>query len=74
LLVAPQDVRQLLTGPEAASLCGVSVEAVRQWKRRGLIAPAGLDERNRPMYRWIDVARAEARTRARAGRQFAQVA
>ncbi|MFJ8474215.1 MerR family transcriptional regulator [Kitasatospora sp. NPDC094011] len=58
----------LLTGPEAAVLCRVTPEAIRQWKRRGHLAPAGLDERGRPLYRQLDVARAEAATRVKAGR------
>ncbi|NUS14555.1 MAG: MerR family transcriptional regulator [Streptomyces sp.] len=61
----------LLTGPQCAALCGVEPATIRQWKRRGLIQPDGLDERGRPMYRQMTIARAEARTRARAGRQLA---
>ncbi|MFJ5923868.1 MerR family DNA-binding transcriptional regulator [Kitasatospora sp. NPDC092948] len=60
----------LLTGPQAAALCGVDPSTIRQWKRRGLITPDGLDLRGRPLYRQLTVARAEARTRQRAGRQL----
>ncbi|MFJ2863695.1 MerR family transcriptional regulator [Kitasatospora sp. NPDC087314] len=61
----------LLTGPEAANLCRVTPEAIRQWKRRGHLQPAGLDHHGRPLYRQLDVARAEVRTRKRAGRVLA---
>ncbi|MFB7907658.1 MerR family transcriptional regulator [Kitasatospora sp. NPDC056076] len=61
----------LLTGPEVATLCRVDPATVRQWKRRGHLQPAGLDDRGRPLYRQIDAARAEAHTRKRAGRTLA---
>jgi DNA-binding transcriptional MerR regulator len=58
----------LLTGPEAAALCGVATSTIRSWHRRGRLPVSGLDEQGRPMYRQLDVARAEAATRRRAGR------
>lgn len=58
----------LLSGPEAAALCGVAPETIRSWKRRGLLTPAGLDERGRPLYSQLAVADAEYKTRDRAGR------
>ncbi|MFF0295563.1 MerR family DNA-binding transcriptional regulator [Kitasatospora sp. NPDC004614] len=61
---------QLLTGPQAAELCQVSPITIRNWKRRGLITPDGLDERGRPLYNQLTIARAEAHTRRRAGRQL----
>ena len=63
---------ELLTGPQAADLCGVGPATIRQWKCRGLLAPAGLDERGRPLYRQLDVALAEKATRKRAGRNYVQ--
>ncbi|MDH6111934.1 DNA-binding transcriptional MerR regulator [Kitasatospora sp. MAP12-15] len=60
----------LLTGPEAAALCGVDPATIRSWKRRGLLEPAGLDDRGRPLYRQLAVAQTEARTRERAGRSL----
>ncbi|MGK4583468.1 helix-turn-helix domain-containing protein [Kitasatospora sp. HPMI-4] len=63
---------ELLTGPQAAELCGVSPTTIRSWKNRGKLAPAGLDEQGRPMYRHLDVALAERSTRNRAGRTFGQ--
>jgi DNA-binding transcriptional MerR regulator len=61
-------VQTLLTGPQAAELCGVGVSTIRQWRRRGHITPAGLDERGRPLYDQLTIAHAEAKTRQRAGR------
>lgn len=45
----------------AAILTGVSQDQIRQWKRRGHLEAAGLDERGRPLYRGIDVLRAQAK-------------
>ncbi|GAA1977311.1 MerR family transcriptional regulator [Kitasatospora viridis] len=64
-------MQTLLSGPESAALCGVSPVTVRNWKRRGLITPDGLDERGRPLYSQLTIARAEARTRQRASRAAA---
>ncbi|MDH6126752.1 MerR family transcriptional regulator [Kitasatospora sp. GP82] len=61
---------ELLTGPQAAALCKVDTATIRQWKRRGKLAPAGLDEKGRPMYRRLDIALAERSTRERAGRTY----
>ncbi|MFI6117465.1 MerR family transcriptional regulator [Kitasatospora sp. NPDC051164] len=61
----------LLTGPESARLAGVDPATIRQWKRRGLIQPDGLDDHDRPLYRQMTIARAEAKTRKRAGRTVA---
>ncbi|MFG3228127.1 MerR family transcriptional regulator [Kitasatospora sp. NPDC048194] len=64
-------MNELMTPAEGADLCGVTVDTIWQWKRRGLIQPDGLDERGRPLYRQITLARAEAKTRKRAGRVLA---
>lgn len=59
-----------LSYPEAATLAGVPVETVRQWKSRRDLEPAGIDDNGRLRFRPIDVLRAEAKTRlARAGRK-----
>ena len=58
---------ELLTGPQAADLCGVSPATIRSWKKRGLIAPDGLDERGRPLYRQLTIALAEKATARAAG-------
>lgn len=61
-------MEDLLTGPQAADLCGVTPAAIRKWHQRGQLAPAGLDERGRPLYTQLAVAQAEKATRQRAGR------
>lgn len=59
---------ELLTGPQAADLCGVTPAAIRKWRQRGQLAAAGLDERGHPLYTQLAVAQAEKATRQRAGR------
>ncbi|MFG2899539.1 MerR family transcriptional regulator [Streptomyces zaomyceticus] len=54
--------RRLLSAGAAA----VTPAAVRQWARRGHLAPTGLDDHGRPLYAHVDVARAELATRSRA--------
>ncbi|MEY9837428.1 DNA-binding transcriptional MerR regulator [Streptacidiphilus sp. EB103A] len=58
----------MLSTREVADLCRVTTAAVRQWRRRGHITADGLDERGRPLYRQLTAARAEAKTRSKAGR------
>jgi hypothetical protein len=65
---------ELLTGPQAAELCGVSPITIRSWRHRGLLNAAGLDERGRPLYEQLAVARAEKATRKKAGRTLGQQA
>lgn len=52
----------------AEILPGVTAEMIWQWKHRGLIEPDGLDERGRPVYLQLTIARAEAATAGPAGR------
>ncbi|WP_405019570.1 MerR family transcriptional regulator [Kitasatospora sp. NBC_00070] len=61
-------MEDLLTGPQAAELCGVTPAAIRKWRQRGQLAPAGLDERGRPLFTQLAVALAEKATRQRARR------
>jgi predicted site-specific integrase-resolvase len=70
LSIAP-DLDEFLTTTRAANLIGVKVETIRKWRERGHLEVKGLDERGRPMYRWIDVVRAERATRDKAGRKYA---
>ncbi|GAA1164296.1 DNA-binding transcriptional MerR regulator [Kitasatospora gansuensis] len=65
---------ELLTTRQAAALCGVAPGTIRSWASRGLLDRAGLDGRGHPLYRQLDVARAEAATRDHAGRTFGQAA
>ncbi|MFE2556660.1 MerR family transcriptional regulator [Streptomyces sp. NPDC059352] len=54
--------RRLLSNGDAA----VTSATIRSWVARGHLAPAGLDDRSRPVYAHVDVARAELATRRRA--------
>jgi hypothetical protein len=61
----------LLTATEAARYARVSVQAVCNWRKRGHLPVATnddgteiTDERGRPMYRLVDVAKADAKMSA----------
>lgn len=54
------------TTAEAAEAAGVTRDVIYQWRRRGKITP--VNRRGWPRYRAMDVLRAEAVTRQRAGR------
>lgn len=66
------NVMALLTGTEAAEYAGVSVQVIVNWRNRGWL-PVATDEagkeirdgQGRPRYRLLDVAKAEAGTKAR---------
>lgn len=70
--MASLDIHALVTATEAAALARVTVAAVCKWRERGYL-PVATDElgneirdsRGRPRYRYIDVAKAEAATKAR---------
>jgi DNA-binding transcriptional MerR regulator len=64
------DLDEMLTSAQAASLAGVAVATIRKWVERELLEASGHDERGRPLYRLIDVAKAERSTRDRARRTF----
>lgn len=64
-VLAPDGLNSLVNTTEAAAIAGVSVAAVSKWKDRGLIAPAGLDSKGKPLYRLMDIAKAERKTRKR---------
>ncbi len=50
----------------SADAAAASVRTIRSWVARGHLAPAGLDEKGRQLFRFVDLARAENATRARA--------
>jgi len=39
-----------LTTPEAAAAVGVQPVTIRKWRRKGYLAPQGLDERGYPLH------------------------
>lgn len=64
-MLAAEGLNTLVNSTQAASIAGVMVTTIRSWKHRGLIAPSGLDEKGRPLYRLADIAKAERQTRKR---------
>ena len=72
------DVNALLTAKEAAGYAGVTIAVICKWRERGHLPVATdaqgneiRDERGRPRYRLLDVAKAENATRQR-GEQMAR--
>lgn len=57
-MLTVEDLDDLVTTPEAAERLGISQAMVRNWAARGKIHRINPDGR-RPMYRLIDIARAE---------------
>jgi len=67
------DVGVLMTTEEAAKLCQVQPVTIRQWVRRGHLTPVGREPGGRSlMFRQVDVAGAERKTRGRAGRDLSR--
>ena len=71
------DINALLSATEAAAYAGVSVNVIVNWRNRGWLPVAAdaegreiRDERGRPRYRLLDVAKAENATKRR-GEQMA---
>lgn len=58
------------TVAQAAEAAQVSPNVIRNWKYRGLLAEAGRDFRDRPLFLAIDVIRAEKATREKARRTY----
>lgn len=56
--------------PERGFFVQVGEKDGKPVMERRHLEPAGLNERNKPLYRLLDVARAEHATRRRAGRVF----
>lgn len=57
-----------MTTRQAAELCGVSPDAIRQWVRRKHLAPVGKDPHGQMLFTQLDVAKAEYKTRKHARR------
>jgi hypothetical protein len=49
----------LLTRAQSAEVAGVSRERIRAWERNGHLERAGLNEDGLPVYRALDVAKAQ---------------
>lgn len=71
--IDPTRLTALLTSTEAATLAGVAASTIYTWKDRGILEPAKM-RNGRPLYRVLDVARAERATRDRARRNHAAAA
>ena len=74
------DVNALLTAKEAAGYAGVSIAVICKWRERGHLPVATdakgneiRDERGRPRYRLLDVAKAENATRRRAEQMASRI-
>ena len=74
------DLNALLTAKQAAQYAGVSIPVICKWRERGHLPVAtderGIeirDERGRPRYRLLDVAKAENATRQRAERMASRI-
>ena len=52
-----------LTTPEAAAAVGVQPVTIRKWRRKGYLAPQGLDERGYPLHTREAVQEAEKKVR-----------
>jgi len=65
-LLVPDSLDDLITTTEAAGECGVSISTISNWAARGHLKASGLDERGRPLYKRVDVLRAERDVRRRA--------
>lgn len=53
------DTERFLTMADASYHAGVGWETIRQWVKRDHLPVAARDPHGRPLFRWIDVARAE---------------
>ena len=74
------DLNALLTAKEAAGYARVSIAVICKWRERGHLPVAVdargdeiRDERGRPRYRLLDVAKAENATRQRAERMASRI-
>ena len=62
------DPMALLTATQCAAYAGVSVQAIVNWRNRGHLPVAGTCG-GRRVYRLLDVAKAERKTRTKARRR-----
>ncbi|MEV0090447.1 MerR family transcriptional regulator [Streptomyces sp. NPDC050738] len=60
----------LWTADQAAEAAGVTPNVVRNWKYRGRLDPVRRNAAGQPLFRAVDVIRAEKATRQRARRVY----
>lgn len=63
--LVPENMDNLVGTVDAAEAVKRDPATIRKWKQLGYLSPAGLDARNRPLYRLIDVLRTEQTCRRR---------
>jgi len=61
--IRPEQLDQLVSTVDAAQHARVQPHNIRDWKRRGILKPSGLDKYNRPLYKLIHVLEAEQSVR-----------
>lgn len=66
MTLVPESLDNLVSTTEAADACGVGKTTISMWAKRGYLKPSGLDHRDRPLYKLIDVLRVARDTRHRA--------
>lgn len=64
--MVPESLDDLVSATEAANRIQARASTIRSWAARGYLDASGLDERNRPLYKMIDVLRCARDTRRRA--------
>lgn len=64
-------IEQRISTADASHLAGVTVATIRKWVQRGHLNVDCRDGLGRPLFRWLDVAKAERLTRDHARRKFA---
>ncbi len=67
-IVVPDNIYAEIDSTDAATLCGVTVATIRSWVHRGTLTASSINHRGRPLYRLLDVAKAEKATRDKARR------
>jgi excisionase family DNA binding protein len=67
-VLTTEGLEQKLTTAEASAIFGVTAATIRKWASLGKIQAVGMDRSHRKLYRLIDLATYEQKTRRSAGR------